>query len=586
MKKILYSVLVLCALTSCELEELPKASASESDIFGTESGLKTYSYSFYNDLPSATTAYRLDAMADYGAVNNLNNFLRNGAYSAETSSGWSWSALRNINHFIVKNTNENVNPAVRNHYNGLARFFRAYFYYDKLVTFGDVPWIDKPIGVEEEELLFAKRDSRTLIIDKIIEDLDYAYQNMTTASSDGSTVTKWAVLAFKSRVALFEGTYRKYHTNLNLQPTAGKYLQAAADAATELMEKGPHRLNTAQGVTASQRQLFISDTPVTSEVILAVVLSKDLAVLGDANWWWTSATYGPRYSLVRPFINTILNIDGTPYTSRAGYLTETFQEETERRDYRLGQLIRTPGYKREGAATAPNFASFTYTGYQPIKYALDGTVYDNSGLNTNSMPLIRYAEVLLNFAEAKAELGTLSDADWAKSIGALRARAGVTGGLNTLPVQVDKYLQNTFFPNIFNPVLLEVRRERQVELALEGFRFNDLKRWKRGELMAELQWSGISVPALNQLMDLDKDGKPDVLFYDGATAAPSVPAGVARVAIGGSANNFQTLTADRHLEWFKAQTRTWYPDGRQYLYPIPASAIVKNKNLEQNPGWE
>src|SRR5690606_19501723 len=149
----------------CELEELPKASASESDIFGTESGLKTYSYSFYNNLPSGTTAYRMDAMADYGAVNSLNNFLRDGAYSAETSSGWSWTALRNINHFLVKNTNENVNESVRNHYNGLARFFRAYFYYDKLVTFGDVPWIDKPIGVDEEELLFAKRDSRTVIID-------------------------------------------------------------------------------------------------------------------------------------------------------------------------------------------------------------------------------------------------------------------------------------------------------------------------------------------------------------------------------------------------------------------------------------
>lgn len=586
MKKILYSVLVLCALTSCELEELPRASASESDIFGTESGLKTYSYSFYNNLPSGTTAYRMDAMADYGAVNNLNNFLRDGAYNAETSSGWSWTALRNINHFLEKNTNENVSEPVRNHYNGLARFFRAYFYYDKLVTFGDVPWIDKPIGVEEEELLFAKRDSRTLIIDKILEDLDYAYQNMSTSSSDGSTVTKWAALALKSRVALFEGTYRKYHTQLNLQSTAGKYLLEAADAASELMEKGPHRLNTAQGPALSQRQLFISDAPVTSEVILAVVLSKDLAVMGDANWWWTSATYGPRYSLVRPFINTILNIDGTPYTSRAAYLTETFREETEGRDYRLAQLIRTPGYTREGTGTAPNFASYTYTGYQPIKFALDGTVYDNSGLNTNSIPLIRYAEVLLNFAEAKAELGTLTDADWARSVGALRARAGVTGGLSALPAQADQYLQNTFFPNISDPVLLEVRRERQVELALEGFRFNDLKRWKRGELMAELPWSGIYVPALNELADLDNDGKPDVLFYDGATAAPSVPAGVARVAIGGNANNFQTLTADKHLEWFKAQTRTWYADGRQYLYPIPASAIVKNQNLEQNPGWE
>lgn len=585
MKKIYYSLLLFCGLSSCELEELPKASASEKDIFGTESGLKTYAYSFYNNLPSGTTAYRMDAMADYGAVNSLNSFLQDGGYTAETSGGWSWSALRNINHFLAKNVDPAVPQGVRNHYSGLARFFRAYFYYDKLVTFGDVPWVEKPIGVDEQELLFAKRDSRTLIIDKILEDLDFAYQNMTTNSSDGTTITKWAALALKSRVALFEGTYRKYHTQLNLQGTSTKYLQAAADAAQELMDKGPHRLNTAQGVTGSQRALFISDAPVTSEVILAVALSKDLAILGDANWWWTSATYGPRYSFVRPFINTILNVDGTPYTSREDFKTETFFEETQGRDYRLAQLIRTPGYKRDGVNTPPNFASFTYTGYQPIKYTLDAPLYDNSGLNTNSLPLIRFAEVLLNFAEAKAELGTLTAADWTRSIGALRARAGVTGGINALPTTVDTYLQQTFFPGISNPVILEVRRERQVELALEGFRFNDLKRWKRGELMAELPWTGMYVPALNELQDLDQDGKPDVVFYRGGTTAPTVPAGVARVALGGTANNFQTLTEDNHLEWFRAQPRVWYADGRQYLYPIPASAIVKNQNLEQNPGW-
>lgn len=585
MKKIIYSILMLVALSSCELDELPKASAGESEIFGTESGLKTYSFSFYNDLPSGSTAYRLDAIADYGARNSLDNLLRDGALNAETSGGWSWSALRNINHFIVKNNNEKVPLAVRNNYEGIARFFRAYFYYNKLTTFGDVPWIDTPIGIDDQEKLFGKRDSRTLIIDKIIEDLDFAYNNISVSSSDGTMITKWAALALKSRVALFEGTFRKYHTNLNLQSTADIYLNHAANAAAELIEKGPHSLNTAQGTALSQRQLFVSDKPVTNEVILAVALSKDLSVLGDANWWWTSATYGPRYSLVRPFVNTILNIDGTPYTSRKEFMTEDFYQETQGRDMRLSQLIRTPGYKREGVDTPPNFASFTYTGYQPIKYALDGTMYDNSGLNTNALPLIRYAEVLLNYAEAKAELGTLTTSDWTKTVGALRARAGVTGGLNALPTQVDEYLKKTFFPAISNPVILEVRRERQVELALEGFRFDDLKRWKRGELLAELPWTGMYVPEYNKLMDLDKNGTPDVIFYQGGTSAPTVPAGVARVAIGGAASNFQTITNTKHLEWFKAQVRTWYPDGRQYLNPIPASAIVKNQNLTQNPGW-
>ncbi|MFT4202494.1 MAG: RagB/SusD family nutrient uptake outer membrane protein [Chitinophagaceae bacterium] len=589
MKKIFFFqiIVTVLALTACDLKEVPEATATVDGVFGSESGLKTYSYSFYNNLPSGTSAYKLDAMADYGAVNSLNSFIKAGAYSAETSSGWSWDALRNINYFIDHCTNTSVAEDVRNNYIGIAKFFRAYFYYDKVTTFGDVPWIGHALTLTDTAELYAKRDPRTLIMDSIMADLDFAYQNITATSSDGSTITKWTAMGLKSRVALFEGTFRKYHTELNLQGSANTFLQYAADAANEVMTNGPYSLNVASDPTLSQRQLFISDAPITSEVMLAVVLSKSLAILGDANWWWTSATYGPRFSLVKPFVNTILNQDGTPFTDRSDYNTEGFYDECQNRDYRLAQLIRTPGYQRDGVNTPPNFASYTYTGYQPIKYTLDGTTYDNSGLNTNAIPLMRYAEILLNYAEAKAELGSLTAADWTATIGALRSRAGITGGLNTLPTKVDTYLQTTFFAEISDPVLLEVRRERQVELALEGFRFNDLKRWKKGNLLADLQWSGIYVPALDQLIDLDEDGTPDVVFYDGSQSGPtiSVPSGAAKVAVGGPSTNYQTMTSDNHLEWFKSQTRTWYSDGRQYYYPIPATAIVKNPNLTQNPGW-
>ncbi|WP_156307409.1 RagB/SusD family nutrient uptake outer membrane protein [Sphingobacterium endophyticum] len=588
MKKVFLALGITALLfTSCELSETPKATATEDDIFGTESGLKTYSYSFYNNITSGSDAFKGDAMADYGAVNSLNNFLMDGSYSAETSSGWSWSALRNINHFITKLEGSDLGQDVKNNYLGIARFFRAWFYYDKVVRFGDVPWVETPLSVDDKEVLYGKRDSRVLVMDKIMADLDFAYANIASGSSDGTLITKWTAMGLKSRIALFEGTYRKYHNELNLGSSANQYLQLAAAAAEEVMSKGPHSLNTAQGVELSQRQLFISEKPVTNEVMLAVAFSSELAILNDANWWWTSATYGPRYSLVRPFINIILNEDGTPYTDRPGFMAEEFFEETQNRDTRLSQLIRTPGYTRAGVATPPNFASHTYTGYQAIKYTMDDPSYDNGGTNTNSVPLMRFAEILLNFAEAKAELGTLSVADWTRSIGALRERSGITGGTKVLPTKVDTYLQKTFFPSVTNPILLEIRRERQVELALEGFRFNDLKRWKRGELMAQLPWTGIYVPALDKLMDLDHDGKPDVVFYDGSKSGPSitVPAGVAKVAIGGKASNFQTMTSTNHLEWFKAQPRTWYSDGRQYLYPIPANSLVLNPDLGQNPGW-
>ena len=106
--------------------------------------------------------------------------------------------------------------------------------------------------------------------------------------------------------------------------------------------------------------------------------------------------------------------------------------------------------------------------------------YDTRDLNINSISEFRYGEVLLNYAEAMAELGTLTDADWAKTIGVLRTRGGITGGINTKPTVADPYLVANYFPGITDPTILEVRRERGIELCLEGFRFADLLRWKRG----------------------------------------------------------------------------------------------------------
>lgn len=586
MKKIFYLPVLALLFASCELKELPKSEATEEDIFGSEKGLKNYSNSFYRNITSGSDAYKGDAMADYAAVNRVNDFMVEGAYNKEVEELkglWTWTALRNINQMIAKCTSPNLSDKVKNNYIGLARFFRAWFYYEKVVRFGDVPWVDHPLTVDETDILKAPRDSREVVMKHIMEDLDFAYENITDAPGDGTTVNKWTALGLKTRIALFEGTFRKYH-QLNLPTKPETFFQYAVDAGKILMETGPYRLHIAADPKISQRELFISEQPMKDEVMLAVAFSKNQALMNDANWWWTSATYGPRLSLVRPFINTILNADGSPYTDRPNYEKEEFYDECQNRDLRLAQLIRTPGYKRGGKAAPPNFASYTYTGYQPIKYALDDPYYDNGGFNTNALPLMRYAEVLLNYAEAKQELGTFNDGDWSKTVGALRARAGISGGANVLPAKVDTYLKKTFFPGISNPVLLEIRRERQVELALEGFRFNDLKRWKTGELMAKLQWTGIYIPALEKPMDLDRDGTPDVLFYDASRPEPTVE-GVTKVKLGG-AKNSQTMTADNHLQWGMTMNRKWYDDGKQYLYPIPSSALVLNNQLGQNQGWE
>jgi hypothetical protein len=424
-----------------------------------------------------------------------------------------------------------------------------------------------------------------------LADLDYACANITvTNDATRTTVTKWVAYALKSRIALFEGTFRKYHTGLNLVGSATKWLQEAASAADEVIKKGGYTINTAGGPGVSYRQLFTSNTPVANEVLQASVSDVNQGVLGDANWWWTSGTYGAKASLIRTFVNTYLNLNGTPFTSNPGYTTMQFKDEVKNRDLRLKQTIRSGDYKRINngvQVAAPPVFSYTFTGYQPIKFTLDDSYFDAGALNTNAVPLFRYAEVLLNYAEAKAELGTLTDADWALTVGVLRARGGITAGLATKPTVADPYLVANYFPGIADPSILEIRRERGIELSLEGHRFADLLRWKRGELM-ELEWNGMYVPALNTPLDLNEDGVLDVAFYQGTRPTPAV-AGVTYVDVSpksGNAVNSQQLRngTSGEIIWMNEIKRDWTE--RLYFYPIPLNDLQRNPNLKQNPGWE
>ena len=604
MRRIIYPILfLLISLASCDLYEEPESSVTKDAIFSSEQGLQTYSWSFYNMLPSGSDLNQIEVnLVDFGAINNLPDFLTLNVYSETSSGGWSWSNLRNINYFIENCTDEGVDETARNNYIGLARFFRAYFYYEKVTQFGDVPWIDKPLDIEDEEL-YAPRDSRELVMENVFKDLEFACENITaTSDATGSTVSKWVAYALASRVALFEGTFRKYH-NLNLSTSSETWLQRAVTMSEYLMDNSGKKLYTAEGAEKSYRALFINDTPKTDEILMAVVSTSELGVLHNANWKWTSPTYGNRFSIIRPFINSYLQLDGTPYTSRNGWETETFFEECQNRDYRLSQTIRTPGYTRDGEATSPDFAGYVRTGYQPIKLCLDGKEYDNAALNTNALPLFRYAETLLNYAEAKAELGTITDADWTETIGALRSRAGITGGLTSKPTTIDSYFQSTYFPDISNPVLLEIRRERAIELNLEGFRFDDLRRWKCGDLL-KLKWEGMYIPELNVPMDLDQDGTYDVIFYtsdEGLESAKSLTedwgaasATCATVYVEEGAGSSSQLQLVEKVDGDSGYYLTWNTPNddkrvwgeKQYLYPIPSSVMVKNPNITQNPGWE
>ena len=574
-----------------KLDQQPQSTPSKEIVFGTESGLKIATNAFYglDFLPKNSTSQ--DAMSDYLAVKAVPDFIRPGAFGANNSSGWVWRDLRQINYFIENCNNPAVPVAIRKNYLGIARYFRAYFYMEKVKRFGDVPWINKALNADDPTLT-SGRNNRTLVMDSVLADLDYACANIQAANDPSrTTVTKWVAYAYKSRVCLFEGTFRKYHTNLGLTGTADRWLNEAVSSADQIMKNGGFSINTNGGPGASYRQVFTSTAPNTQEVLQAAVADASLGILNEANWWWTSGTYGAKASFTRTFINTYLKLDGTPFTNDPAYRTTVFKDEVKNRDLRLKQTIRSGDYKRlrnGQLVPAPPVFSYTFTGYQPIKWTLDDESLDAGALNTNAVSLFRYAEVLLNFAEAKAELGTLTNAEWATTIGALRARAGITGGLAAKPAFADQYLVDNYFPGITDPTILEIRRERGIELSLEGFRFSDLLRWKRGQLM-EQEWNGFYVPSLNTPMDLNEDGIPDVAFYQGT--APTPVAGVTYVNVSpriGTTNaiNSQLLKngTSGELIWMNEVPRKW--DDRNYYYPIPLADLQRNPNLKQNQGWQ
>jgi hypothetical protein len=590
-KQYIWMLLACFGLAACKkLDQQPESTASKKAVFGTENGLKLYTNSFYgmDFLPKNSTSQ--DAMSDYLAVKSVSDFIREGAFAANNSSGWTWRDLRNINYFIENCNDPAVPAAVRNNYLGIARYFRAYFYMEKVKRFGDVPWINKPLDIDDPALN-AGRNKRELVMDSVLADINFACANIqATNDASRTTITKWVAYAYKSRICLFEGTFRKYHTELSLAATANKWLEDAVSAADEIIKKGGYSLNTTGGPGISYRQVFTSNTPVANEVLQAAVADVNLGVLNEANWWWTSGTYGAKASFTRTFINTYLKLDGTPFTNDPAYQTMLFKDEVKNRDLRLKQTIRLGDYKRISSGQqvpAPPVFSYTFTGYQPIKWTLDDIYFDAGALNTNAVALFRYAEVLLNYAEAKAELGTLTDADWALTVGALRSRAGISGGLSVKPTIADPYLMVNYFPGISDPTLLEIRRERGIELSLEGLRFSDLLRWKRGPLM-EQAWNGFYVPVLNTPMDLNEDGILDVAFYQGTRPNPGA-AGVTYVDVSatiGNAINSQLLKngSSGELIWMKEIPRKW--NERNYYYPIPLTDLQRNPNLKQNPGWE
>lgn len=596
-KRIIRTIVLLSAgialLSACDLTENQKSSADAALVFGSETGLKLYCNSFYSFFPNGTAVHHQDELAcDYMAKTELDDY-ELGALIPDTQGKWGWGNIRSVNYFLDHNNYDTVPEDVRNNYNGIARFFRAWLYFEKLYWYGGVPWIDHVLNPGDPELT-APRDTRDVIVTHIMDDCDFAFEHIkadNSSSSKASFINKWCALLLKSRVCLYEASWRKYHAGTayvaGCSISSDDLYAAAADAAKSVMESGKFSIHTGAAYNkgkGSYRDLFSSDAVPTDEVMLAVEQDNPLSV-GYANYYYNKQNV--RASLTRPFINTYLNQDGSYYSeTKPDGKYKTFPEEMTGRDQRLGQTIRSVDYERKTADGSQVRATADYgyslTGYHIIKFTVDDDAADLYGANGNDIPLMRYAEALLNFAEAKAELGTLTDAEWKITIGALRRRAGITGGdLDTKPTIVDSYLKNTFYPDITDPVILEIRRERTIELCLEGFRLKDIKRWACGNLWANLPWTGICIPGYDTPLDMNGDGTPDVYFPD--PKMPTVPEAYAGIAVSvGAPLHFVSVPGGLMLR-DDLSGRVW--NDRMYLDPISSEDITMNKNLEQNPGY-
>jgi len=424
-------------------------------------------------------------------------------------------------------------------------------------------------------------------MDKVLEDLNYAIENIELTSDQSCTkLTKNVARAYKTRICLYEASLRKYHTTYNMQGTANTWYQEVVNAANDM--GSAFKLHEGATENRSYRELFITKTPYADETILAVALDANLQVFSSANRRFISPTYGNRPSLTRHFVNTYLKLDGTAFTDDPGYKTTTFVNEVQSRDLRLQQTIRLGDYHRTEngvpVVAPPNFNQ-TYTGYQPIKWCYDERFpYDDESRNDNALIIMRWAEVLLNKAEALAELGTMTATDWEATIGALRKRAGITGPtLTTMPTVADPYLLDYYKNKFTDPVLLEVMRERAVELVFEGLRPDDLRRWHIGELFQDAPMNGMYVPALGQY-DLNSDGTVDVVFYQGSKPTPpNSTAALVDVSPSSAVGRLQLSNGTSGEVLWNPGPREW--QDKKYLYPIPENDRTMNPALGQNPGW-
>lgn len=447
---------------------------------------------------------------------------------------------------------------------GEAKFFRAYLHFELVQIWGNAVLLTKPLDIDSPEL-YGTRNDRGEVVDQIITDLQDAAELLPETAGEAGRLTKSAAQAMLSRVALYEGTWQKFHTNgataTDNTERSTELLTIAKNAAAEVIGSGKYHLfyNETLG-SESYRYMFILEDGVqcnpanlskadNPEYILAhrhrngdkLSLNITHAVLEGSCW------------LTRKLADMYLCADGLPIGKSSqfkGYVNPT--DEFQNRDNRMRNTFLQNGQsfwdnESKTARTAWTDADLSVarianvrsnSGYRPYKWAVERQVTDS--YESMDYPVIRYAEVLLNYAEAAYELnGTISDSDLDMSLNLVRQR---------INPDMPK-LSNAFVENNGLSMREEIRRERTVELIMEGFRIDDLKRW--------------------------------------ATAGTEMPQDQLGVLFTGTwfennwADQSRQLNGDGCIILYN--NRTW--NERNYLYPLPSDQLQLNPELGQNPGW-
>jgi hypothetical protein len=637
--KFILALFVLMILAACkkDLDKSPLDSVSSNNFFKTASDLQIFVNGFYGRLaPQYNTQsgtgtvsggnsnLALDANTDMMIVQATvtSSLYRWDVASVAPDANGSWSggysSIRSDNYFLhYANLNAEKTDAA-NHYMGEGYFFRAWDYFALLKNFGGVPLITEMLTDADLEKLFAPRASRYDVAKQIIADLDLAIAKLNWKGEGQAAIVgrinKEAALTLKARVALYEGTWEYYHSKKG-SPYAmpGKdgteFLQLVEPTVSQLITRYGTKIFTAAGdKTIAYNQLFAQKNAANIDgVFLYKVYDAALLALSH-NFFFKILDSGP--SITDHLVDIYLNKDGTPQVIPAIY-TSSLNQLSTTLDPRFRQTVWTPdrgplnqlqGRGGDGdpfrypviASQAPYTSiGFTSTGYRNFKGAV--LAQEATKGETDDI-LMRYEESLLAFAEAKAILGTITQGDVDKTINVIRGRVDMTP-LNMNAIPATTYREDLGFDPNATPVLNEIRRERTVEFALEGFRLDDLKRWAvyekvingyqpKGALLQEFLDYFNRTPAQ---VNLDKGSDP-TLFSQIRKDGYVLNEFTLTVA-----NNVDRFANGRMNPWFKqadfrAGGRGLYINpARDYLSALPLQQIklyqANNATLSQNPGW-